>query len=220
MTATFNSKNIQVGAGFFYLALVPDTVVGLTPAAIVKELLETWLVSGDIRDTLKPGIKPWSRFEATGFKTKPDQKPVKVKPDNGPEYVIGNEEIGYGATMPVLDMDADKLADILSAVSTQRLTLAASSTQAGRTTILAGGQVNVNRYMGLYRYESRRVPGEFNHILILSCTLAITGDTSYNSSKAKQTDVALTAEASDLLLDPVTGRGVVWVEDTVTAAKS
>ena len=219
MTATFNSKAIQASAGFFYLALVPATVVATTPATILKELLETWLVNGDIRDTLKPGVKPWARLEAAGFKSKIEQKPVKVKPDNGPEYIIGYEEIGYSAEMPVLDCDAAKLQDILSAVSSQVLVLPKSPTQAARTTVLGGGQTNANRYMGLYRYESREVPGEFRHVLILACTLATNGDTEFNASKARQLKVTLTAEASDLLLDPATGRGVVWAEDQVTAAK-
>lgn len=219
MTATFNSKAIQAAAGFFYLAPVPTSVVATTPTGIVKELLETWLVDGDKRDTLKPGIKPWARLEAAGFKAKAEQKPVKVKPDNGPEYIIGYEEIGFSAELPVLDCDAAKLTDILSAVTSQVLTLVKSPTQAGRTTVLAGGQTNANRYMGLYRYESREVPGEFRHVLVLVCTLATSGDRVYNASKALQMTVTVTAEASELLLDPATGRGVVWVEDQVTAAK-
>lgn len=219
MTATFNSKAIQASAGFFYLALVPATVAGLTANAIVKELLEVFLEDGDKRDLLKAGIKPWARLEAAGFKAKVEQKPVKVKPDNGPEFILSNEEIAWSAELPVLDCDVDKLKDILSAVSSQVLTTAKSTTQAGRTTILAGGQTNVNRYMGLYRFESRQVPGEFRHVLVLSCTLNTNGDTEYASSKARQLKVTVTAEASDLLLDPSTGRGVVWVEDYVTEAK-
>lgn len=218
-TAKFNSKAIQCAAGFMFLAAVPATVTATTTAGIVKELLEVFLVDGDKRDALKEGISPWARFETGGMAVKIDQKATKVNPDDGPEFVLGYEEIGYGGDVTVLDVDSDKMTDVLSANGAQILTTPRSATQAGRTTILAGGQTIPNRYMALYRYESRQVPGEFRHVLILQATLAANGDSPLSAKKARTLKVTISAEASDLLRDPVTGRGVVWLEDTVTEAK-
>ncbi len=219
MTAVFNNKAIQASLGMLYLLPTPATVVATTTPTIVKELFENFYVDGDMRLALKPGSKPWARLDSAGFKAKIEQKPIKVNPNDGPEFICNYEDIGYVAETQLLDVDADKLADILSAVAAQILTTPKSATQAGRTTILGGGQTNLTRFIALYRFESRQVPGEFRNVLIPTCTLMADGDTEYTKTKARTLKVKITAEASELLLDPVTGKGVVWVEDYVTQAK-
>jgi hypothetical protein len=219
LTAVFNNKAIQASLGMLYLLPTPTTVVATTTPGIVKELFENFYVDGDIRQVLKPTSKPWARLDANGFKAKIEQKPIKVNPNDGPEFICNYEDIGYTAESMLLDVDADKLADILSAVSGQILTTVKSATQAGRTTILGGGQTNLNRYIALYRFESRQAPGEFRNVLIPACTLLADGDTEYSKTKARTLKVKITAEASELLLDPITGKGVVWIEDYVTAPK-
>ena len=219
-TAVFNRKAIQAGPGKLYLVATPASVVATTPATIIKELLENFLVSGDIRLALKAGVQQWPVMDKSGFKAKVDQKPVMSEDCENPPEVIGYSDIGYTATAIVQDLDAAKLADILSASGGQIITTAASSTQAGRTTVLGGGQRQANLYTALYRFESRQVPGEFRHILIPATTLAFDGDAEYTKDKPTARTVKFNAQPSGLLFDPITGRDVIWVEDYVTAAHS
>jgi len=78
----------------------------------------------------------------------------------------------------------------------------------------------VNSYMLLFRYESREYPGSFRIICIPACTLTIDGDTQYSKDKPVERKVKVTAQASDLILDPNTFRNVLWFEDYVKAAKT
>lgn len=217
--AIFNNAAIQAAGGQIYLAPTPVTVVGTTTAAIVKELFEKFLVSGDARDALKPDVKHWLIPDNNGLKGKIEMKPIKINPNNGPERTIGWESVGQSAEITFHDADVAHMADLLSALPSQILTTVASATQAGRSTLLGGGQRNPNRYMLLYRYPSAEVPGEFMHKLLLSVTLTPDGDSELNKSKAKAQKVKVDAEPFDLLVDPATGFGVVWLEDQVTAPK-
>ncbi len=220
MTASFNSKAIQAGPGELYLALSLATVVGVTTTAIVKELFGTFYVDGDIRLALKGGIVPWAVLNNGGFKGKLKQKALKANPNNAPEFTIGYEEIGYEAEVVAMDADVQKMKDVLSAQTAQVLTLAASATQAARETILGGGQTQATEYMAMYRFESRKVPGEFRNILIPACTLESDSDLERSKGKISELKVKIVAKGFDLLLDPVTGKPVVWMEDYVTAAHS
>jgi len=218
--ATFNRKALEASAGKAYLLASPTTVVGVTTAAIVKELFGAFLADGDIRLALKAGITPWAVLDKNGFKAKLKAKEIKVDPNDGPEEIIGFEVIEADGELTIYDTDVQHMKDILSASAAQVLALAASATQAGRETLLAGGQRIPTDYMFLYRYPSRQVPGEFRHILIPRCQIVLDADVEYSKSKAKDLKVKLNVLPFDLLPDPTTGFGVCWLEDYVTAAHS
>lgn len=219
-TATFNRKAIQAAPGYLYLAPTPATVVATTPDLIVKELLENFLVDGTIRDTLKPGIKPWKVLDANGLNATIKQTPVVVKSNDAPDETIGYEDVAFEGDTTVLDVDVKGFKDLLSAAAAQVLTTAASPTQAGRETLLGGGQRTVTTYLGLYRYESREFPGEFRHVLIPAMVFNLDGASPLAKGKARELKVKFKGQDSGLLYDPVTQKPVIWVEDYVTAAKT
>lgn len=219
-TAVFNRKAIQAGAGHLFLLPTPASVVATTADEIVKELLENFVMDADIRGTLKAGVKPWLVQGKDGFSAKVDQKALKDEDNLNPEYVLGYIDIGYEATVTMKDLDAAHLADVLSAKGGQIINTPASATQAGRTTILGGGQRMANVYMALFRYESSAFPGEFRYVFIPACTLNFDGDSNYVKDKAIERKVKLVAQPSGLLIDPETFRDVIWFEDYVTAAKT
>ncbi len=219
MTATFNRKAIQAAPGYLYLVPTPASVVATTPATIVKELLENFLVDGTIADTLKAGIKPWKVLDANGLNATIKQTPVVVKSNDAPDEIIGYEDVSFDGDTTVLDVDVQGFKDLLSAAASQVLTTVKSITQAGRDTLLGGGQRNVTSYLGLYRYESREFPGEFRHVLILGMVFNLDGASPLSKGKARELKVKFKAQDSGLLYDPVTQKPVLWVEDYVTAAK-
>lgn len=218
--AILNDNAIQAAGGQVYLALSPKTVVGTTTEAIIKELFEIFLVDGDARSALKPTVFPWAIPDNNGFKAKIEQKAIKVNPNPGSERTIGYEDTGYSAELTIYDVDVDHLRDLISALPEQVLSLDASDTQAGRKTLMGGGQRNPIHYALLYRFASAEVPGEFRHVLIPRCTLSADGDQEKSKSKAIQSKVTIGAENFNLLPDPVTGFGVVWLEDYVTDPKT
>ncbi|MDR3684778.1 MAG: hypothetical protein P4L11_13705 [Geothrix sp.] len=220
MTATFNRKAIQAAAGYLYLVATPASVVATTPATIVKELLENFYVDGTICGALKAGIVPWKVLDANGLNATIKQTPVKVKTNDGPDETIGYEDVSFDGDTTVLDVDVQVFKDLLSAVSAHVLETVASATQAGRDTLLGGGQRNVTTYLGLYRYESREFPGEFRNVLIPAIVFNLDGASPMNKAKARELKVKFTAQDSGLLYDPITNKPVIWIEDYVTAAKA
>jgi hypothetical protein len=219
-TATFNRKAIQTAPGYLYLVATPASVVATTPATIVKELLENFYVDGTICGALKAGVKPWKVLDANGLNASIKQKPVAVPSNDAPDETIGYEDVAFEGDTTVLDVTVAAFKDILSAAAGQILTTAASLTQAGRDTLLGGGQRNVTTYLGLYRYESREFPGEFRNVLIPAIVFNLDGASPLNKGKARELKVKFKAQDSGLLYDPVTGKPVIWVEDYVTAAKT
>lgn len=218
-TATFNRKAIQAAPGYLYLVPTPATVVATTPDTITKELLENFLVDGTIRGPLKPGVKPWAVLDSNGLNASIKQAPVKVKSNDAPDETIGYEDVAWDGDTTILDVDVKKFKDMLSAAAGQVLTTVASATQAGRETILGGGQRNVTTYLAMYRYESREFPGEFRHIVIPAIVFNLDGASPLSKGKARELKAKFNAQDSGLLYDPVTSKPVMWFEDYVTAAK-
>lgn len=217
--ATYNRKAIQAQGGTVYLVASPTTVVGVTTAAIVKELFALFYSDGDYRTTLT--ATAWTNINSTGFKSKISQKPIEVDPNNSAKFAIAYEDVGYEAEVEFHDVDVNHLKDVLSASAAQVLALTASVYQAARSTLLAGGQRSPTSYALLYRYPCAGYTGEYQHVLIPSCTLSMDGaDREFTKSKASTLKVKIIAEGFPLLPDPTTGNPVVWLEDTVTAAKS
>ena len=219
-TATFNRKAIQAAPGYLYLVPTPSTVVATTPEAIVKELLENFVVDGAIRGALKAGVKPWRVLDSNGMNTNIKQAPIVVKSNDAPDETVGYEDVAWEGDTTVLDVDVKGFKDLLSAAAGQVLTIVASATQAGRETILGGGQRNVTTYLALYRYESREFPGEFRHVVVPAIVFNLDGASPMSKGKARELKVKFKAQDSGLLYDPVTGKPVMWFEDYVTAAKT
>lgn len=217
--ATYNRNSIQAAGIQIYLALTPLTVVGSTTAAITKELFELFLVDGDKRDALKPGLQPWTTPTDAGFKATVEAKKMQQRLANGALLTLGYETVDYKAEMNIPDVDPKHMRDILSGLSSHLLTLVKSATQAGRETFLGGGQQSIQRYALLVRFPSAAFPGEFRHCLIPACTLSPEGDVTHTYNKPRDLKVKVDAEPFDLLPDPATGKGVLWLDDLVTDAK-
>ena len=218
--ATFNRNAIQAAAGQIFVVATPATLVGATVALKVTELFALFYTSGDSRSSLKGGVTPWAVLDKNGFKAKVVTKEIKNDPNDGPEEVIGWESVSSNAEITIYDVDVDHLKDILSATAAQVLATASGAGVAGRSTLLAGGQRTPTDYCLLYRYPSKKYPGEFRNVLIPACTLSLDGDTEYSKGKAIEAKIKVDAKAFSLLLDPSTNLPVVWLEDTVTAAAS
>lgn len=213
--ATATRTSIQNSPGHIYLLATPTSVVGGTTAAIVKELYQKFYVDGDIRLTLGGGITPWAVLEKSGYKDKISAKEIKIDPNDGPEEVVGYEDIDYTAELTIFDVDVQHMKDVLSASAAEVLSLAASATQAARETLLGGGQRMPLDFMFLYRFPSKKVPGEFNNILIPAANIVLKADRESSKGKARDLKIEIRAKNFSLLPDPTTGMATVWLEDWV-----
>ncbi len=218
--ATQNKNAIQNAPGYLYLLASPTSVTATTPATIIKELFAAFLADGDIRGALKAGITPWGVVNKDGFKEKVAAKPLMVEPNVGSDYIAAYETIDYSAEFTIMDDDVDHLKDVMSASAAQVLAIVASATQAGRSSIIGGGQRFPTDYMILYRHPSKQVPGEFIHTLIPSCQFEFDMDREKSRGKLKELKVKVKAKDFDLLLDPTTGLPTKWLEDYVTNPKT
>lgn len=215
MVATLTRNSIQAAAGQIFLVPTPTTVVGATTAAIVTELYAKFFASGDTRMALASGITPWAVLDKNGYKDKIVAKEIKADPNDGPEFTVGWESIQYSSEITQLDCDAAHMVDILSAAAANLIATTASATQAGRQTFVGGGQRIPADFMLLYRYPSRRAAGEFNSILVPAAQISLNADRENSKSKVRDLKINITAKPFDLLPDPVTGFGTLWLEDTV-----
>lgn len=211
--ASFNRKAIQAAGGKVYLLATPASVVAVTAPTIVKELFGAFFTDGDARSALKGGVVPWTIMEKSGFKGKIKGKEIMIDPNEGPEEAIGFEAIGYEAEITIYDVDVQKMKDVISASVNTVIATAKSPTTAKRETLLGGGQRIATDFMLLYRFQSRQVPTEFNHVLIPACNLLIDTETDYSKTKARELKVKIRAKASGLLIDPDTNNDVIWIED-------
>jgi hypothetical protein len=218
--ATQNKAAIQNAPGHLYIMASPTAVVGVTTAAIIKELFGKFLVDGDIRGPLLEGILPWAVVNKDGYKEKISSKELKSEPNAGSDNVVGYEYIDYTAEITIEDDDVAHLKDVMSASAAQVLALVASATQAGRSTIIGGGQRFPTDYMFLYRYPSKQVPGEFIHTLVPVANFSFDTDREKSRGKIKSLKLKITAKDFDLLLDPTTGLPTKWLEDYVTNPKT
>jgi len=213
--ASFNRSQIQNAPGQLYLLASPTTMVGVTTVAQVKELYGKFYTDGDIRLALTGGIQPWAVLEKSGYKDKIQAKEIKIDPNDGPEEIIGYECIEYSGEITIFDVDVQHMKDVLSASAAQVLSLAASVTQAARETLIGGGQRSPSDFMLLYRYGSKKVPGEFNNILVPACNLVLDVDRENGKSKPRDLKIKIKAKGYSLLPDPTTGMPCLWLEDTV-----
>lgn len=218
--ATQNRNSIQAAAGQIFLLAAVTALAGADLAAKVKALYGNFYLDGDIRGALAAGVTPWAVLDKNGYKDKITGKEIKIDPGDGPEEVIGLEDIAYNGEITIYDVDAQHMKDVLSAAAANIISTAASATQAGRETLLAGGQRILADYMLLYRYPSRKAPGEFNNILVPKCTIAIDADRENSKGKARDLKIKLNAKAFDLLPDPITNLPSLWLEDTVINPKT
>lgn len=213
--ATFNRNQIQAAPGYLYLLATPTSMVAVTTATQVKEMYAKFYADGDIRLALTGGITPWAVLDKSGYKDKIQAKEIKIDPNDGPEEIIGYESIDYSAEVTIYDVDVQHMKDVLSASAAQVLSLAASPTQAARETLVGGGQRSPVDYMLLYRYGSKKVPGEYNNILIPACNLVLDVDRENSKGKPRDLKIKIKAKAFSLLPDPTTALPTLWLEDTV-----
>ena len=216
-----NKNAIQNQPGYLYLLASPTTVVGTTTLAIIKELMAKFCADGDIRGPLANGIVPYATVIKDGYKDKIAAKPIKCEPNAGSDFIIGYESIDYSAEFTIEETDVDHLKDIMSASGAQVTTVTASSTQAGRSTLLGGGQRYPSDYMLLYRFPSKQCPGEYRHILVPCCNIDLSGlDREHNRQKNAALKISIIAKDFELLPDPVTGLPTKWLEDYVVNPKT
>lgn len=218
--ATQNKAAVQNAPGYLYLLAAPTTVVGTTTATIIKELFGKFLADGDIRGALLGTVFPWARIDKDGYKEKISAKALMEEPNVGSDYIAAYESIDYSAEFTIKDDDVDHLKDVMSASAAQVLALVASSTQAGRSTLIGGGQRFPTDYMLLYRYPSKQVPGEFRHILVPCCNFSFDTDRERSRGKLNELKLKVVAKDFELLPDPTTGLPTKWLEDYVTNPKT
>ena len=217
--ATLARTSIQNSPGQIFLAESPSTLVGATTAAKVKALYGLFYTDGDIRGDLTTAV-PWAVLDKSGYKDKITAKEIKIDPNDGPEEIVGYEAIDYSGEITIFDVDVDHLKDVLSASAAQVLSLTASATQAGRETLIGGGQRTPTDYMLLYRYPSKKCLGEYNNILVPCCNIVLDADRENSKSKARDLKVKIKAKSFSLLPDPTTTMPTLWLEDFVINSKS
>ena len=217
--STLDATYIQAAPGQLFLAAAPSSVTGANLLAKIETLFSLFYSgTAGSRKTLTVST-PWAALTADGFKAKLKQVPVEFDPNDGPKYAISFQHLEATAEVTVGDLSAAKLAEVMSTTANAIMTTAAATGVAGRTTVGAGGEAYPTLYTGMYRYPSRKVSGEFDHVLIPFLTWEL--DTDYELSKKAVRQAKLTLKANSnggLLTNPDTGRPVYWVEDRVTAA--
>jgi hypothetical protein len=216
--STIDASYIQAAPGQLFLVAAPATVTGADLATKIATLYGLFYTDAAARKVLTVQT-PWAAITSDGLKAKLKQIPVEFEPNDGPKYTIGFQHLEATAEVTVADLSAEKLAEVLSVTANAIISAVAASGKAARKTIAVGGEANPILYTGLYRYPSRKVAGEFDHILIPFLTWEV--DTDYEMSKkaVRQAKLMLRANSNGgLVTNPDTGRPIYWIEDRATGA--
>lgn len=222
--STVDAAYIQAAPGQLYLALPPadGTVTGAADLAAQIELFYTLFYSAPITARWVIGSNlPWASLSADGLKAKLKQVPIEVDPNDGPKYTIGYQHLEASAEITINDLSAEKLAEMMSVAALAITTTAAGASIAGRKTVAMGGESAPILYTAMYRYPSKKVANEFDHVMIPYCTFEV--DTDYELSKKAVRSAKLILKANSnggKVWNRATGRPVIWIEDRATAVAS
>lgn len=219
--SSVDASYIQAAPGQLYLAAAPTSVPGADLAAQIEVFYTLFYAAPITARWVLNSINPWASLNADGFKAKLKQVPIEYDPNDGPKYTIGYQHLEATAEVTISDLSVDKLAEAMSAAALAMVTTAPGTAIAGRKTIGLGGESVPTLYTAMYRYPSKKVANEFDHVLIPFCTFEV--DTDYELSKKAVRAAKLTLKANSnggMVYNRATGRPVIWIEDRATAVAS
>jgi len=222
--STVDANYIQAAPGQLYLAAPPSdgSVTGAADLAAQIELFYTLFYSAPITSRWVIGSNlPWASLSADGFKAKLKQVPIEYDPNDGPKYTIGYQHLEASAEITIGDVSAEKLAEMMSVAALAIQTTAAGAAIAARKTVAMGGESAPTLYTAMYRYPSRKVANEFDHVMIPYCTFNVDTDYELSKKSVRAAKVTITANSNGgKVWNRATGRPVYWIEDRATAVAS
>jgi len=222
--STVDAAYIQAAPGQLYLAAPPTdvSVTGAADLAAQIELFYTLFYSAPITARWVIGSNlPWASLSADGLKGKLKQVPIECDPNDGPKYTVGFQHLEASAEITINDLSSEKLAEIMSVAALAIQTTGPGAAIAARKTVAMGGESAPTLYTAMYRYPSKKVANEFDHVMIPYCTFEV--DTDYELSKKSLRCAKLTLKANSnggKVWNRATGRPVIWIEDRATAVAS
>lgn len=211
---------IQAGGGQLFLAAYPATNPGsdLTPANVMLGYLGLFV---DVHQkALKNNVVPWCALDSSGFQLKINTDEVEFDFNDRPAEAIGLADARSDATIVFGDVSAAKFADIISANSSEIVTIAAGVGQSGRTQILIGGSAYPTPVVAMYRVPSKKITGEFNHYVIPRAFFKVDTPVNWEKKKAVTLKVELRGAGDTYLVSPATNRPATAFYDNATAAAS
>ncbi len=219
--STVDAAYIQAAPGQLFLAAAPTTVPGADLAAQIEVFYTLFYAAPITARWVLSSSNPWASLGADGLKAKLKQVPIEYEPNDGPKYTIGYQHLEATAEVTIADLSVEKLAETMSAAALAIVTTAAGASIAARKTIALGGESVPTLYTAMYRYPSKKVANEFDHVLIPFCTFEV--DTDYELSKKAVRAAKLILKANSnggMVYNRATGRPVYWIEDRATAVAS
>lgn len=215
--STSDALSVQTAAGQLYLFASPTTFAGSTLADKVKELFALLYTDGEKKQVLN-SVSPWAVLNAEGLKCKLKQEAVKFDPNDGAPYTIGYQHLAAEVELTINDLTADKLQEILSNTANAQITTAAGVDTPGQETNAHGGEMAPTVYTLIYRYPSRKVAGQFDHVLVPFGVFEVDSDYELSKKGIRSLKVKVSAQADSRLVNPDTNRAVYWIEHRTTAA--
>lgn len=185
MALTSVNRNFErTGRGEFYLAPYPAIDPGVDMTARLTAFMALFFADGVACKALKAGVNPWANLTSDGIKVKVKQNRVESDPNQGPKHPIGVQDTEIDGEIGFLDVDPAHLADAFSCSVEELIAQAAAAGKAGRSRVLLGGQVNLTKYVGLYRMPSVLIPGEFDNFLFFRILFNVESDFDLNKKTA------------------------------------
>lgn len=198
----------------------PTVAFTATPSTLLPDIIKGFfgLFYPDTkRVTLKTGVQPWAYLNSSGLKGKLKYDEVKFDPNDRIEEIIGYADTMFDGEVEFGDVNADKLADILSADSTEISTIAASTGQAGFTDVSVGGAASPQYVVAMYRSPSKKYAGQYDHVIIPRSVFKVDTGLEMDKKKAITVKVTLHGQGDLYLTSPNTSRPMVALYSKCTA---
>lgn len=224
MTTTFEGKKplaVKSSAGELYImdAIVTD------PSYASIAAWNTGLHAIFFTDSatlacraLQTGAVPYAILSGSGLEPKLEFEKVMADADNSTEMVVGHYAKAITMKATILDLTVDKLTNLISAASADKITTAAGATIAAAQTLIVGHQKTPNRYALMWRTKSNIISPtavqEYDHWIYPFCTIVPKAGQKFSQKDKQDFEIEITAQSDPFFYG---GPGPVCVRRHVTA---
>lgn len=218
--STYNPKKIRPFPGDVFLAPYPAANPGATsaPTDVLKGFFGLFYADGQKKADLATGVSPWCILKSDGLVLDPKYKVLTVDTNQPiPQIQAGFYPDAVELDLTVTDPSRDKLLEVLSGLTGQKIDTAAAVGQQGQAGLMLGAQTYFTPYTLMFRSPSPLGAG-FEHLLLPKLKWD-PSSIKLELSKTKLWELKIKGkpEGDDYLLDPASSIPVWGYYEETTA---
>lgn len=170
---------------------------------------------------LQAAAIPYAILSGSGLEPKLEFEQVMADADNFTELVVGHYAKAVKMKATILDLTVDKLTNLISAASADKITTAAGASIGAAQTLIVGHQKTPARFALMYRTKSNIISPstaqEYDHWIFPFCSIVPKAGMKFSQKDKQELEIEITAQSDPFFYG---GPGPVCVRRHVTAVAS